>query len=265
MHAPSRTRSSIAAPRPGPRVQIPKGPLFPILLAFVIAVAAGLVALLLLPFFGAVGLSANALSDRLREAGASFTRMPHFPERSTIYAEDGSVLATIYLDENREIVHLDQIAPIAQKAVLAIEDDGFYQHGALNVPSVFRAIIANLIAGRITQGGSTITQQLVKNLFLSTNRSMLRKGVEFTLAPAAEWVLPKRRILELYMNVIEWGPGIYGADAAAEAWYGVSAQRLNREQAARLAALLPSPLRRKPARMNWYSAEIQRRMAQSGW
>jgi monofunctional glycosyltransferase len=105
----------------------------------------------------------------------------------------------------------------------------------------------------------------VKNLFLTTNRSLVRKGVEFTLAPVAELILPKRRILELYLNVVEWGPGIYGAEAAARAWYGISAARLNREQASRLAALLPSPLRRKPARMNWYSGEIQRRMAQSGW
>ena len=104
----------------------------------------------------------------------------------------------------------------------------------------------------------------MKNLFLTTNRSMLRKAVEFTLAPAAELILSKRRILELYLNVIEWGPGVYGAEAAAHSWYGIPAARLNRDQAARLAAVIPSPLHRKPERMNSYSSEIERRMATDG-
>jgi monofunctional biosynthetic peptidoglycan transglycosylase len=119
--------------------------------------------------------------------------------------------------------------------------------------------------GRLGRGGSTITQQLVKNLFFTTSRSVVRKAVEFTLAPLAEWVLTKKRILELYLNVIEWGPGVYGAEAAARSWYGIPAVRVNREQAARLAAVIPSPLRRKPARMSSYSAEILRRMEQTGW
>jgi monofunctional biosynthetic peptidoglycan transglycosylase len=106
---------------------------------------------------------------------------------------------------------------------------------------------------------------LIKNLFLTTHRSFIRKGVEFTLAPVAERILSKRRILELYLNVIEWGPGVYGAESAARLWYGVSAAQVNREQAAHLAALIPAPLRRKPARMTWYSSEIERRMAQRGW
>jgi monofunctional biosynthetic peptidoglycan transglycosylase len=119
--------------------------------------------------------------------------------------------------------------------------------------------------GHLGRGGSTITQQLIKNLFLTTHRSFIRKGVEFTLAPVAERILSKRRILELYLNVIEWGPGVYGAESAARLWYGVSAAQVNREQAAHLAALIPAPLRRKPARMTWYSSEIERRMAQRGW
>src|SRR5258706_2447689 len=97
--------------------------------------------------------------------------------------------------------------------------------------------------GKIGRGGSTTTQQLVKNLFFTTSRSFVRKGIEFTLAPMAEWVLPKQRILELYLNEIEWGPGIYGAEAAAQAWYNVPASKVDREQAARLAAVIPAPLR----------------------
>ncbi len=162
-------------------------------------------------------------------------------------------------------VPLARISPELQHAVIAAEDGRFFQHHGIDWKEVQKVIDQDLDEGKLGRGGSTITQQLVKNLFLSTNRSVVRKAVEFTLAPAAEWILPKRRILELYLNVVEWGPGIYGAEAAAQAWYGVPAQRLNREQAARLAALLPSPLRRKPGRMNWYSTEIQRRMAQSGW
>ena len=162
-------------------------------------------------------------------------------------------------------VPLDQISPDLQHAVIAAEDGRFYQHHGVDWTEVQKVVDQDLEEGRLGRGGSTITQQLVKNLFLTTNRSLIRKGVEFTLAPAAERLLSKQRILELYLNVIEWGPGVYGAEAAAHSWYGISAARLNREQAARLAALIPSPLRRQPARMNWYSSEILRRMSQSRW
>src|SRR6202044_2119982 len=109
---------------------------------------------------------------------------------------------------------------------------------------------------------STITQQLVKNLFFGTGRSFLRKGAEATLVPMAELVLGKRRILELYLNLVEWGPGIYGAEAASRYRYGTSARNIGRQQAARLAAILPAPLKRRPERMNNYSAIILTRMAQ---
>jgi monofunctional biosynthetic peptidoglycan transglycosylase len=162
-------------------------------------------------------------------------------------------------------VPLSRISPDLQHAVISAEDGRFYQHQGIDWKEVQKVVDQDLDTGKLGRGGSSITQQLVKNLFLTTNRSLVRKAVEFTLAPAAERILPKRRILELYLNVIEWGDGVFGAEAASLAWYGVPAQKVSREQAARLAALLPSPLRRKPARMNWYSAEILRRMAQSGW
>jgi monofunctional biosynthetic peptidoglycan transglycosylase len=152
-----------------------------------------------------------------------------------------------------------------QHAAIAAEDGRFYQHHGIDWQEVQKVVDQDVEEGKLGRGGSTITQQLVKNLFLTTNRSLIRKAVEFTLAPAAELVLPKRRILELYLNVIEWGPGIYGTEAGALAWYNVPAARLTRDQAARMAALIPSPLRRKPERMNSYSAEILRRMAQMGW
>jgi len=111
----------------------------------------------------------------------------------------------------------------------------------------------------------SLTQQLIKNLFFGTGRSFLRKGAEATLVPVAEFVLGKQRILELYLNVVEWGPGIYGADAACKARDKTTARNVSRDQSARLAAILPAPLKRRPERMNNYSQIILKRMSQMGW
>ncbi|HUI82164.1 MAG TPA: monofunctional biosynthetic peptidoglycan transglycosylase [Bryobacteraceae bacterium] len=164
-----------------------------------------------------------------------------------------------------EFEPLSAISPQLQHAVVSAEDGRFYEHHGIDWKEVQQVIDEDRDTGRLGRGASTITQQLVKNLFLTTHRSIIRKGVEFTLAPVMERILSKRRILELYLNVIEWGPGIYGAEAASRTWYGIPAARINREQATRLAALIPSPLRRKPTRMNADSAEIARRMSQRGW
>jgi monofunctional glycosyltransferase len=122
----------------------------------------------------------------------------------------------------------------------------------------------DLEGGRI-RGGSTLTQQLVKNLFFGTGRSILRKGAEFTLVPAAELVLGKRRILELYLNVVEWGPGVCGAESACHYYYRISARNIDRQQSAQLAAILPLPLKRRPDHMSHYSGPILERMRRSGW
>jgi monofunctional glycosyltransferase len=167
--------------------------------------------------------------------------------------------------KRQQWVPLARIAPELQHAVISAEDGRFFQHQGIDWKEVQKVVDQDVEDGRLGRGGSTITQQLVKNLFFTTSRSVLRKAVEFTLAPVAEWVLPKKRILELYLNVIEWGPGVYGAEAAARLWYGIPAAKVKRDQAARLAALIPSPLRRKPARMNGYIAEILHRMEQTGW
>jgi monofunctional biosynthetic peptidoglycan transglycosylase len=163
-----------------------------------------------------------------------------------------------------KFVPVSHISLDFQHAVIAAEDGRFYQHHGFDWEQVRIAVEEDLEGGR-ARGASTITQQLVKNLFLTTSRSFLRKGVEFTLVPLAESILGKRRILELYLNVIEWGPGIYGAEAAAEYYYGIPPSRVNREQGARLAAILPAPLRRKPARMSGYSGRILDRMSKMGW
>jgi len=159
---------------------------------------------------------------------------------------------------------MNQISPELQHAVVAAEDARFYQHHGFDWHEIQIAAEDDL-EGTRSRGASTITQQLVKNLFFGTGRSYLRKGAEFVLVPVAELVLSKQRILELYLNVVEWGPGIYGADAAARYHYQTSARSLNRDQAAKLAAVLPSPLRRRPARMTRYSSLIQERMRQMGW
>jgi len=161
-------------------------------------------------------------------------------------------------------VPLKQISPDFQHAVIAAEDARFYQHHGFDWHEIQIAAEDDLDGGR-SRGASTITQQLVKNLLFGTGRSVLRKGAEFTLVPVAELVLGKQRILELYLNVVEWGPGIYGAEAASRAYYGTSARSAGREQGARLAAILPAPLKRRPERMNHYSGLILERMRQMGW
>jgi monofunctional glycosyltransferase len=166
--------------------------------------------------------------------------------------------------ERYRFVPLKQISPDFQHAVIAAEDARFYQHHGFDWHEIQIAAEDDLDGGR-SRGASTITQQLVKNLLFGTGRSVLRKGAEFTLVPVAELVLGKQRILELYLNVVEWGPGIYGAEAASRAYYGTSARSIGREQGARLATILPAPLKRRPERMNRYSGLILERMRQMGW
>lgn len=166
--------------------------------------------------------------------------------------------------ERYDFVPLKQISPEFQHAVIAAEDARFYQHHGFDWQAMEIAAEGDMNGKRL-RGGSTITQQLVKNLLLGTERSYVRKGVEFTLVPVAEFVLGKQRILELYLNVVEWGPGIYGAEAASRAYYDKPARSVDREQGARLAAILPLPLKRRPNRMDHYSAIILERMREMGW
>jgi monofunctional biosynthetic peptidoglycan transglycosylase len=166
--------------------------------------------------------------------------------------------------ERSRFVPLSQISPHLQHAVIAAEDARFYQHHGFDWHEIEIAAEDDLEGGR-RRGASTLTQQLVKNLFFGTSRSVLRKGAEATLVPVAELVLGKQRILEIYLNVVEWGPGVYGADAASHYYYGAPPRSIGEQQAARLAAILPSPLRRKPERMNHYSDLILERMRQMGW
>jgi monofunctional biosynthetic peptidoglycan transglycosylase len=164
----------------------------------------------------------------------------------------------------QEFVPIGRISPDLQHAVVAAEDARFYQHHGFDWTQVQIAVQDDLDRGK-SRGASTITQQLVKNLFLTTSRSWIRKGIEFTIVPITELLLSKKRILELYLNVIEWGPGIYGAEAAAEHYYHVPAGRITRDQGIELASILPAPLRRKPGHLIDYDRIISGRMTQMGW
>jgi monofunctional biosynthetic peptidoglycan transglycosylase len=150
-------------------------------------------------------------------------------------------------------------------AVVASEDARFYTHAGFDFEEIRRAREDAERRGRAPRGASTLTQQLVKNLFLTTERSYIRKGFEVPLTLAAELILPKERILTLYLNVAEWGPGVYGIEAAAEHHYGTDADALSRNQAARLAAVLPNPIERDPSDMGRTASRIQTRMRQMGW
>ncbi len=167
--------------------------------------------------------------------------------------------------KRQTFVPLRRISPHLQHAVIAAEDGNFYRHYGIDWGQVQDAIEESAETGEPPRGASTIPQQLVKNLFFTTHRNPIRKALEYTLAPMAVMILGRNRLLELYLNVIEWGPGVFGAEAAAEYHYHTSAAALGREQSARLAAILPAPRRRKPERMNQYSAIIQDRMRLLGW
>jgi monofunctional biosynthetic peptidoglycan transglycosylase len=140
-------------------------------------------------------------------------------------------------------VGLHRIAPVLQWAVVVSEDASFWTHQGYDLYEVWQALWRAPFTGHV-RGASTLTQQLAKNLFLSEDRSLLRKGKELVLARRLETALPKKRILELYLNVVEWGDGIYGAEAASHAYFGKGALDLDAAEAAALAARLPSPKKR---------------------
>jgi monofunctional biosynthetic peptidoglycan transglycosylase len=160
---------------------------------------------------------------------------------------------------------VERISRHLPRAVVAAEDARFFQHRGFDWKELRQARQQARRADEPMRGASTLTQQLIKNLYFTTHRNPLRKAYEWTLTPPAEWILGKDRILELYVNVVEFGPGIFGAEAAAQHHYGIGAGALSRHQAASLAAVLPAPLRRRPRDMEEYTVIIEQRMSQLGW
>jgi monofunctional biosynthetic peptidoglycan transglycosylase len=166
-------------------------------------------------------------------------------------------------------VPLSRISRNLINAVVVAEDGTFFSHGGFDWYEMQESLERNLDEGRSVRGASTITQQLAKNLFLSTSKSPVRKLKEAVLTLRLEENLSKMRILELYLNIIEWGNGIFGVEAAAQKYFRVSAGSLSREQAARLAAVIPSPLKHTPNIDSRYvlrrSSTVLRRMEARGW
>ena len=161
---------------------------------------------------------------------------------------------------------LDALSPVLARAVIAAEDDAFFTHHGLDLGAIRRAREWNeRHPQRPPRGASTITMQTARNVFLWPGRSYVRKGLEAWLAVLMELVWGKRRILEVYLNVIEWGEGVYGAEAASREYFGVPAAHLSPRQAALLAAALPHPLRSNPSAPSRYlsarAAVIERRAA----
>ena len=166
-------------------------------------------------------------------------------------------------------VPLSKISQHLVHAVIVAEDGAFYEHEGIDWFEIEESIKKNLEKGKAARGGSTITQQLSKNLFLSTSKSPVRKFKELIITLRMERTLSKRRILEIYLNVIEWGNGIFGAEAASRAYFGKSASQLSREEAARMAAVIPSPRKYQPNGSSRYvirrSALILSRMSARGY
>lgn len=187
---------------------------------------------------------------------------------SILYDRNGEVIARLFI-ENRTPLELSQISPHLVRAVLAAEDSAFYQHGGIRIGSIMRALWTDVVEGGKVQGASTITQQLARNLFLSHEKSITRKAKEIIIAMRLEKLFPKDKILELYLNTINFGHGAWGAETAAHTYFDKSAKDLDLAESAALAGLIANPGRYNPlssmsnskARQNY----VLSRMETLGW
>lgn len=256
---PVGVRAALAPVQLAPRV---------VLMAFVIVLASALVALGLFPLFGATGDALTRFDRKFLALDTNRIDIPAFPQRSMVFDAKGSPLATL-ADFNRVDVPLRRVTQTTRNAVLAIEDARFYQHGPVDVISILRAALANLQAGKVVQGGSTISQQLVKNTETGDEQTFQRKFKEAQDAIRLEREYTKDQILEKYLNLVYFGNGAYGIAAAAEFYFAVDVEDLNLARSALLAGLINSPSRHDPlrypkdalARRN----EVLRRMLELKW
>src|SRR3989338_2416706 len=179
----------------------------------------------------------------------------YVPSESTlIYSNDGKLLARLHKEENRQVVPLSKISPYFQKALIATEDPNFYTHHGLDFYGIFRASLKNIAYGRIVEGGSTITQQLARNLFLTQRKTITRKLAEAILAMQIERRYTKEEILEMYLNQVYLGHNAYGIESAANLYFGKHAAELNLAESAIIAGLIPGPELYSPYR-NFKSAK----------
>jgi monofunctional biosynthetic peptidoglycan transglycosylase len=181
--------------------------------------------------------------------------MKEFVETKSNEKEDDTLL--------HQFTPLDSISSFLVNSVIAAEDDGFYTHPGIDIEAIFDAMEYNRTQGEIKHGASTITQQLAKNLFLSSERSYNRKFMELIYALLMERYLGKKRILELYLNYAQWGKNIFGCEAASEYYYKKSSQYLTRSEAARLAAVLSMPSKLTPHHRTSYMGKRLTMIAQN--
>jgi 1A family penicillin-binding protein len=194
-------------------------------------------------------LASSIVAGGLVGLAISFRNLPDvrqlrnfLPSETTyIYDIKGKLLTSIHGEANREVMPLNRISPHLKRAVLASEDSHFYDHHGINPSGVGRAVIVNLAAGGVREGGSTITMQLVKNLFLSQKRAFTRKLAEGVLAIRLEQILSKDQILEMYLNQVYWGHNNYGVQTAARSYFDKSAEILTLAESAMMAGLIQAP------------------------
>jgi len=190
-------------------------------------------------------------------------------ETSYIYDIKGTLLYSLHDEANREVVDLNEVSPHLKRAVLAIEDSYFYSHRGINPSSVGRALLANVQAGSTVEGGSTITMQLVKNLFLTPERAISRKVAEAVLSMRLEQIFEKDQILEMYLNQVYWGHNTYGVETASQSYFNKSAKDLTLAEASLMAGLIQAPEEYSPF-VNYplakeRQATVLGRMRQLGW
>ena len=198
---------------------------------------------------GVAMLSSSVVAGGLVGLAISFRNLPdvrilrsYVPSETThIYDVKGKLLTSIHGEANREVVPLDQISPDLKRAVLAIEDSYFYSHRGVNPGAVLRAFLANWTTGATVEGGSTLTMQLVKNLFLTPKRAFSRKVAESVLALRLEQIFSKEQVFEMYLNQVYWGHNTYGAETAAESYFGKSSAKLTLAESAMMAGLIQAP------------------------
>ncbi|MFA5840344.1 MAG: penicillin-binding protein 1A [Candidatus Margulisiibacteriota bacterium] len=177
-------------------------------------------------------------------------------EATLLFSLDGKVFARLHQEENRQVVPLSRISPYLQKCVVAIEDPKYYQHHGFDYQGIFRATIKNLIYGRIVEGGSTITQQLARNIFLNRRKTFSRKFAEIILALQLERRYTKDEIMGLYLNQVYFGHNAYGVEAAANLYFGKTAKDLDLAESAMLAGLIRGPELYSPYK-NFKGAKIR--------
>ena len=226
---------------------------------------------------GITMLTSSVVAGGLVGLAVSFRNLPdvrvlrsYVPTETTyIYDIKGRQLASLHGEANREVVELEEISPNLKRAVLAIEDSNFYNHRGINPQSVGRAFVVNMQQGAVVEGASTVTMQLVKNLFLSRKRDYSRKLAEAVLAVRVEQIFEKEAILEMYLNNIYWGHNNYGVETAARSYFNKSAKDLNLSEAAVMAGLIQAPEQYSPF-LNYQETKkrqrvVLNRMRDLGW